>query len=1069
MQPDESARLVVTALLVVRQQRITPDTSASELLDATCDALGVQTRLPDRLVVVDATADRMMRSYLQDHDRLKSSYPELSVVVVPAGTAFAAIIDTAVDALPEPGEDLVVARRPGARAGRRPVRPRDRFRWLWLLHEDSVPDASALAELTSAVVQSERVGVAGCKVLDAADRRVLLDIGTEVTRTGRHVDGLAVRPGGQADQGQHDDRRDVLSVSSAGMLVRQDTYNNLGGFDPAFDGEGDGLDLGWRAHLIGHSVIVVPAARVCQVPTPGAVRADTLRRHRQVALARASLLGLPFLALWTMLSSLLLAIMLVLLKRPRAGWVEFVQATAPFGVVRILGARGRFFRRAVIRRRHLGGLFVPTGGAVHAVYDGLRDTVSTRSGGLVGGGVTPASGETSPVHADAEDLRTPRGSLVRTVFGPAGLVVLLLAVASAVLWRGLLTDPALTGTGRGLSGGQLLGFDTDATGIWRTYRDAWIGPGLGHPGTPAPYLAVLAPLAWLVGLLPWVDHGATGAVTVAWLLVAAMPLSGLVAYRAGRVVTTARWPRVAMALLWGTLPPLTTAIAQGRLGPVVGHILLPFALAGVLATARRGAGWALAFGTALVVALTGAFSPVLLLACGLVALAAIVVAPGTGRLRELAVLVVPWLLLAPWTREVLTGDHRLVLAGPGALATRQGTPPLPWQLALVHPGGPGSYAVLAAAPVVAIGVFGLVRSGLGRAGAAVIGVGLLGLAAGLAASHVVLAQPVQGDATPWSGSALDVYAFGLLGAGLLGIGAPCTVRWRPFAYTVTALSCVGACAVGGFAVWAATPRLLSPTPRVLPALVQRQLTSSRAPRTLLLTAMPGGGLTYRLIGREAGLPARDLHSPYPAYDASIASVVTALTSTDSTPDDARRLHQLAIGYVVVRGAAAVLRLNPSLGAAGGLTRLSRSRSTALWRVDPVSTAGSTVTSSRLVIARAGRPETAVASQAQHGRADVRLPAGSIGRSLVVAEGSGWADRARVTLGGVLLPPSVSDGQPTYALPAAGGRLQVQPGVVNHRLPWLQLGLLLLVLYLAVPFGARRPRHDQPQHEQAQRS
>lgn len=1038
----------MTALLVVRRG-LGDGADRRTHVDATCAALVEQTIPPDRLVVVDATPDRSMRAYIDGHERLRETYPQVSVVVVPRDSSFAAMVDTAVDALPAPGEDLVVARRAGGRAGRRPVRPRDRTHWLWLLHEDSAPDPDALAQLTAVVAQSERVGIAGCKVVDADDPTRLLDIGTDVTRTGRHVGAAA----GESDQGQHDHRRDVLSVSSAGMFVRQDTYNTLGGFDPAFDGEGDGLDLGWRAHLIGHSVVVVPTARVRQIADDAGRDTTTLRRHRQVALARASLLGMPFLAIWTTLSSLALALILLLGKRPRRAAVEFAQASAPLGFARILGARGRFFRRGTTRRRNLRGLFVPAAGALRASYDGLREGAGVRSRDAPGRDAGAA--ETGPVPADAEELRVARGPVARSLLGPAGLLTVLLVVASAVLWRDLLT-------GRGLTGGQLLPFDTDATGIWRTYRDAWAGPGLGHAATDAPYLLVLAPLAWLVGLLPWVDHDVAGAVAVAWLLLAAMPLSGLAAYRAGRVATIARWPRVAVALLWATLPTLTTGIAQGRLGAVVGHILLPFALAGTLAAARRGASGALTFGAVLAVALTGAFSPVLLIACSVIAFAAVLLAPGVGRLRALAVLVVPWALLAPWTRDLVTGDRRALLAGPGALDPTRGAGIRPWELALLHPGGPGSYAVLATVPVLAIGLIGLVRTGLGRAGAALIAVGLLGLGAALAAPHVLLAATSQGVATPWSGPALDVYAFALLGAGLLGIAGLDDGRWRRWAHVTTAFACVGACAVGGFAAWTATASVLVPAAGALPPVVQRQLTTSHAPRALLLTAAGDDAVTYRLIGRETGLPARDLRSPDPSYDARTAAAARALTSTGAgvRTDNARLMHQLAVGYVVVRGPAAVRRLNAPLAATDGFVQLSGNPSMSVWRVEPAATATGEVGSSRLVIAQGGRPVAEIASNAQHGRTDVTVPAGQPGRTLVLAEGSGWTDHGRVTFEGRPLSASTSAAQPTYALPASGGHLVVQAGVRHEWLAWVQLGLLILVLYLAIPFGTRRSRAEQ---------
>ncbi|XAS75949.1 glycosyltransferase [Dermatophilaceae bacterium Sec6.4] len=1020
---------MVTALLVVRDEAGTGPVIS---LDDTCEALARQTRPPDRVVVVDATVGRLVRTYLEQHGTLRQAFSGLSVVTVPPDTPFAAVVDMAVDALPPPGEDHVVQRRSARRAGARPVRASDRTSWLWLLHEDSAPDVDALEELTEAASGSERVGIAGCKVVDAADPTMLLDIGSDITRTGRHV---ATVPPGTPDQGQLDHRRDALSVSSAGMLVRRDTYNTLGGFDPAFDGDGDGLDLGWRAHLIGHSVVVVPSARV-----RGRARADgsnirTLRRHRQVALARSSLLGMPFLALWMAVSSTVLALFLLLAKRPRRAGVELVQASAPLGVLRVLRARGRFFRRATTRRRNLRGLFVTAGQAARAQLDAVR------TGSIGGDG---------------------HGGIARAIFGPGGLVVLLLSVAAAVWWRDLLTDGSLTGAGQGLVGGQLLPFRTDAAGIWATYHDAWVGPGLGHASTPTPYLVVLAPLAWLVGLLPWVNPAASGAVAVAWILVAAMPLSGLAAYCCGRIITTERWPRAVIALLWATLPTLTTAVGQGRLGPAVGHILLPVALAGTLAAARRGATTATAFGAVLAVAATGAFAPVLLLACSIVALVGVVAARGAARWRQLAILITPWLLLGPWTRAAVTGDHRLLLAGPGALDDARGALARGWQLALVHPGGPGSYAVVATVPVLFIGVCGLLRPGLGMRGAALIGTGLLGLAAALAAPHVVLTATraaVTGAATPWVGPALDVYAFALLAVGLMGIRGLTGGRARLWVRTGTAVACVGASVLGGFAIWTASPRATTPATNVLPSVVDEQLAASRAPRALVLSRTPGSGgaatLSYRLVGRESGVPARDLRRPDPAYDARTAAAVTALGAGAASATDL--LHQLAVSYVVVRGAPADAQLNSTLIASGAVTQLSTTRDTALWRVVPISGDSGPVASSRLILTQAGLPATELSSTGAHGLATDVLRPGPPGRALVLAEGAGWIGRGRVTLDGRLLSASLAGGSPSYALPTTGGTLRVTPGAANRRLPWLQLVLLIAVCYLAIPFGSRKAR------------
>lgn len=1057
---DDPVALAVTALLVVQH-------SDHPRLTETLQALVSSSRLPERLIVIDATPGRDLPGLLAEHSEVAAAKWAVSVVTVPPGTPFAEIVDTAVTALPDPGEDAVVALRPRRRARKRPVRPRDRDEWLWLLHEDSAPDPEALNELATVVAGSDRIGIAGCKVLDSDNPTRLVNVGIDLTRTGRHV---GARMQGEPDQGQHDDRRDVLGVSSAGMLIRRDVYLSLGGFDPAFDGDGDGLDVSWRAHLVGRQVIVVPSARTHQdlvgedsdVDRPAPRSPRTLRRHRQVALARCSLFGLPFMALWVFLSSALLGLLMLLLKRPRRSLAEFAQATAPFGLVRIIGARWRFIGRASTRRRNLRSIFVPWRGAVeHAVAtvgDAMTPEPTRRD--------IPASepAETGPVSREAESMPAPVAGRTGVLRNPGLWVVLLLLLAAGVCWRDLITGGAVRGTGNGLTGGALQPFTTDASGVWRMWRDSWSGPGLGEAGSATPYLVLLAPLAWVAQQIPGVHGAASAAAVVTWLLVLAMPLSGMVAYRAGRIGTHARWPRAAAALAWATLPTLTTAVAAGRLGPVVAHILFPFALAGAFEIGRRRASIPVTCGTALVAAVVGSFAPALLVVISLVALGVVVIGPGWARLRGLAVAVLPWLLLGWWTRTLLT-DWRAVLAGPGSLDTVHTSPA--WQLLLLHPGGPGSYTLWASVPVLVLGVAGLVRSGFGKASTGLALVGLLGLAAGLGAGHLHLVQWSDGARTPWAGLGLDVFAAALIAAGLVGLRgllAERSARAPQLAHRLavgaTAVACAVFAGVAGVAAWQAQPTAsLRPTPSGTPSVVSAQLTGPNAVRLLRLTISDSGTITYQLTGRETGLPATGLHQPVPSGGARTAQAATDLLQPDQADAAATQLRALAVGFVIVDGPGGRSAIADRLQSVAGLTEISRAARAAVWRVDPATADGeaTVVASSRVWLERDGRSLDAVPSTVAHARSNTIIPSGPAGRDLVIAEGTGWRDHGTVTIDGHPVRPVVANGRLSYPMPASGGRLAIDPGV-QHAAVTLGQGLLAaLLLFLAVPFGNRRSR------------
>ncbi|MEY2989420.1 MAG: hypothetical protein RLZZ163_336, partial [Actinomycetota bacterium] len=129
--------------------------------------------------------------------------------------------------------------------------------WVWLLHDDSAPDPECLDALLLAADKQPSADVLGPKVLGWHDRRLLLEVGVSVNADGRRVTGLERR---EHDQGQHDGDRDVLAVSSAGMLIRRDTWERLDGFDPNLPLFRDDLDLCWRVHRAGGRVIVATDA-----------------------------------------------------------------------------------------------------------------------------------------------------------------------------------------------------------------------------------------------------------------------------------------------------------------------------------------------------------------------------------------------------------------------------------------------------------------------------------------------------------------------------------------------------------------------------------------------------------------------------------------------------------------------------------------------------------------------------------------------------------------------------------------------------------------------------------------
>jgi GT2 family glycosyltransferase len=159
----------------------------------------------------------------------------------------------------------------------------DPSEWIWLLHDDCEPAPETLERLLRAASRDRSVVALGPKVLDGQDRRVLREVGVSIDRAGRRVTGIEP---GEIDQGQHDHNRAVLAVGSAGMLVRRDAWDRLGGFDTGLKLFRDDVDFCWRAQGAGYRVQVVTDAVLYHRELSARRRRDTAngepRRLRQL-------------------------------------------------------------------------------------------------------------------------------------------------------------------------------------------------------------------------------------------------------------------------------------------------------------------------------------------------------------------------------------------------------------------------------------------------------------------------------------------------------------------------------------------------------------------------------------------------------------------------------------------------------------------------------------------------------------------------------------------------------------------------------------------------------------------
>jgi len=180
-----------------------------------------------------------------------------------------------------------------------------------------------------------------------------------------------------------------------------------------------------------------------------------------------------------------------------------------------------------------------------------------------------------------------------------------------------------------------------------------------------------------------------------------------------------------------------------------------------------------------------------------------------------------------------------------------------------------------------------------------------------------------------------------------------------------------------------------------------------------------------------------------------AEVAQQLTARDA-------LAAQGVGFVSFHGAATD-PLVRRLDATAGMTRLSDTQGTVLWRVMPHDD-GVGVARLRLENAK-GETVGAINVTGDHGQTNASIAAAPVGRRLVVAEPARWADHAHVRFAGRELVAVAVGGQPSYALPVTAGQLSITLPPSEQWWRWGQLGLLLVVLFLAAPFGSARSRRS----------
>ncbi|CAB4952382.1 unannotated protein [freshwater metagenome] len=421
--------------------------------------------------------------------------------------------------------------------------------FLLFCHGDAVLDRYALKIMVDEAVRSN-AGIVGPKVVRSSDRSHLLEVGMTVDRLGApHTE---IEPD-EIDQEQHDAVRDVFFISGVAMLVRSDLFAEIGGFDPDAAPAAEDVDFGWRARIAGARVMVAPDAvvthsisdifRDCLDANPSQLEGA---RHRAM-LTSAGALSL----LWMV---------------PLAMGLSLIEAGLSF----VSGHRGR--ATAIVKGWWIALTGIRSGRPARLaaqshrrVSDGeiryLQSHGSSRVRRFLNG-TLHADDRLRDITERSRTLTDTAGARVREPVGIAVCIfVALVAIGSRDLLLGSLPQIGQMRIWPSVGGG------------WGAFTSVWRDSLLGARTLEPPLLLVTSGIGSIF-------FGATGLARTL-LVVVAMPVGVIGAWRLGRSVAGPGIAAVVTGVAYGVIPLPRNAIAAGRMGPLLAYAIAPLLVLGI--------------------------------------------------------------------------------------------------------------------------------------------------------------------------------------------------------------------------------------------------------------------------------------------------------------------------------------------------------------------------------------------------------------------------------------------------------------------------------------------------------
>ncbi len=771
-------------------------TNGTERLERTLEGLAQQTRKPDRVILVDnGSTDNTAAIFANvEAERIISTGE-----VLPFGAA----IKMAVRLLSDDSTS---------------------DEWLWFLTHDSAPEPEALEAILATVQRAPSVAIAGPKLTSWDRPDHIREIGQTLTRFGARWQLSSE----ELDQEQRDTQQDTLAVGPVGMLIQRQLWEQMDGFDPALTIYDDGLDLCIRARLAGYRVVVAPGSRV-RFAGDG-VAGPTISRKMSVArrnykYARAAQLHrrLAYAPAWAVPAHWLSLLPLALLRtfwyllRELPGRIPG-EISASFSVA-FSGRKITDARRLLSSQKTVG-------------WDAVRplriDNKSVRTQQMI----------------DREAILARQGRVKREshFISTGGLSLLMVsAVLSVALFYSFFSTTALSGAG-------LLPLSDTVRDLWANTSYGLHGIDAGIVGPSHPFNFVLAFLGTLTFWQP--------SFSLVLLYFAAIPLAGLGAWFWAARITERPIARGFISIAWMLSPTLLASLAQGRIGAVIVHILLP-CLVMALMGARKS--WSAAATSSIILAVVLACAPSLFPAVAVLFLVGLAFS-GRGVARVLTIAIVPAALYFPLIAYAFAhGNLLLILIDPGVQVPFDAATPAQlllgfpsaglagWNTALASIGaGTWPYTIIVAVLVAPLGLLALVGVALSKARRVAIGLLLagVGLAGALIANQFVLSSAGSDSVGVWAGASVSIYWFGLLSLAIATLSA--LPKLSETVSVLSGLALTIAVVPVVIALFLGHGAFRSPEYTV-PAVVRAAAQGGQNVGTLVLTPQPNGGVLGQVV------------------------------------------------------------------------------------------------------------------------------------------------------------------------------------------------------------------------------